>query len=115
MVAVPCEVDPSEGMAEVRMMADSCPQCGHGTVLGGKCLDWHLASATRFEPDGLRRLQIFRLRSSGVPLQQQFCVCVACGLVWSALNLEDLRTLIEHHGTDETKALLLPPGALPTA
>jgi hypothetical protein len=92
-------------------MDESCPRCGNRALVPGKCIDWHLGTATRFEPEGLRRLQLLRLRSGGVPLRQGFAVCPGCGLVWSELDPEHLRALIEHYGTEETKGLLPPPGA----
>jgi hypothetical protein len=88
-------------------MADRCPRCGAQEVALGKCMDWlHLGSATRFEPDGLRWLQPFRIRQSGVPLTGRFTVCLACGLVWAAVVPTELRDLIERYGSEEAKSLL---------
>jgi hypothetical protein len=82
-------------------------------LTAGRCLErLHLGCANRFEPDGLRRFQPFRLRRSGVPLQAPFQACLACGFVWSRLSPDDLRALIEKYGTEESKGRLPgpPPG-----
>jgi hypothetical protein len=99
-------------LAEVTAMTDSCPRCGNGALVPGKCMGWHLGVATRFEPGGLRFFQPWRLRRHGVPLRDGFTTCPACGLVWSALEPDDLRALIEEYGTDETRARMppRPPG-----
>jgi hypothetical protein len=89
--------------------SEPCPRCGSRAVATGKCLEWwHLGRATRFEPDGLRRFQPFRLRRSGVPLQGGFAVCLTCGLVWSSVAPDELRALLEQYGSEAAKDHLPP-------
>jgi hypothetical protein len=95
-------------------MAEKCPQCGSQALATGQCLEgWRLGRATRFEPDGLRRFQPFRLRRSGVPLQAGFTVCLACGLVWSRVVPVELRALVERYGGEAAKSQL-PPAVAPS-
>jgi hypothetical protein len=91
---------------------ETCPRCGGKAVMADKCLGrWQLGRASRFEPDGLRRFQPFRFRQSGIPLQAGFTACLACGLVWSGVAPDELRALVERHGTEATKAQLPPEGS----
>jgi hypothetical protein len=94
-------------------MTGSCPRCGKTALTTGKCLDWwSLRNALRFEPDGLRFFQAFRLRRSGVAVQQLFQACLECGFLWSEVSPGNLRALIEKYGTEKAKEGL--PGSLPT-
>jgi hypothetical protein len=46
---------------------------------------------------------IFRL-SAGTPVVGGFQACLECGLVWSHVSPEELRALIQKHGTVEAKS-----------
>lgn len=65
-----------------------------------------MTNSFRFRPATLRWFPYILQR--GVPIQQRFNVCLSCGLVWSSVSPEAVRTLLEKHGTKEAKALLSP-------
>jgi len=83
------------------MDTDHCPKCNSKAVVAG-CFParrrWGYKS---FEPTGMR---FFQLRwEPGVSCPEPFRACLRCGLVWTHLQPQDLRTFIDKHGNAETK------------
>ena len=85
------------------MDTNHCPKCNSKAVVLGRfdVRGW----SQRFEPIGMR---IFRFWGQGVSCPEPFRACLACGLVWTHLQPEDLRAFIEKHGKDEAKLKLSP-------
>lgn len=69
--------------------------------MSGSADDW----ASRFYPKGLR----FFTTQKSVRLVngQLFNACMDCGTIWNKIEPFELRKLLEHSGTKETKAALL--------
>jgi hypothetical protein len=53
-------------------------------------------------------MRIFRFWGWGVVRPEPFRACLACGLVWTHLQPEDLRAFIDKHGKAEAKLKLSP-------
>src|SRR5262249_17366851 len=88
------------------MDTDHCPKCDAKTVVTGwfpEMRGWR----KWFEPAGMRFFY-FRLWGRGVPCPEPFRACLTCGLVWTYLQPEDLRTFIDKYGNAETKLKLSP-------
>ena len=60
-----------------------------------------------FYPDGMRRFQ-FRLWETSVRCAAPVRACFECGLVWSGLKPEELRSFVTRYGNDEARAKLAP-------
>jgi hypothetical protein len=84
-----------------------CPKCDAVTVVAGRFAEHRgLGGKHQFEPAGMR---IFKFRwREGVPCEWPFRACLMCGLVWTHLLPEDLRTFIDENGTAATKIKLSP-------
>jgi hypothetical protein len=84
----------------------TCPSCASAVVVAGRLLPsggddgW----VTRFYPKGIRFLTL----SKSVPLSngQLFYACTDCGHVWSKVDAQDLRELLEKSGDEGTLAKL---------
>jgi hypothetical protein len=88
------------------MDTDRCPKCNSKAVVAGRLPEVRGWGNKSFEPTGLR---LFRFRwKRGVSCPEPFRACLRCGLVWTYLQPEDLRTLIDKHGDAETKLKLSP-------
>ena len=83
------------------MDTDHCPNCNSKMVVAGR-LD---LESRWFEPSGMRS---FRFWGRGVSCPEPFRACLACGLVWTHLQPEDLRAFIDKHGNAEAKLKLSP-------
>ena len=85
------------------MDTEHCPKCNSKAVVPGRfeVRGW----VQRFEPSGMR---IFRFWGQGVACPEPFRACLACGLVWTHLQPEDLRAFIDKHGKTEAKLKLSP-------
>ena len=77
-----------------------CPECGCIEIVDG-----HVSSEElRFLPRGLRWFSFYQppLLERG----QVLSACLACGLVWSRLNANDLRAVVNEKGSANLKAAL---------
>ena len=84
------------------MDTDHCPKCDAKAVVAGHFCRAH----PWFEPTGMR---FFEFRwEQGVYCPKPIQACLKCGLVWTHLQPEDLRTFIDKHGTAKTKLKLAP-------
>ena len=88
------------------MDTDHCPKCDAKAVVAGR-FEMQRARGRWFEPTGMRFFD-FRLWGWGVSCPEPFRACLTCGLVWTHLQPEDLRTFIDKHGNAETKLKLSP-------
>jgi hypothetical protein len=83
-----------------------CPKCNSKAVVAGHFPEMTGWGYKSFEPTGMRP---FQLRwKQGVSCPEPFRACLACGLVWTYLKPEDLRTFIDKHGEAEAKLKLSP-------
>jgi hypothetical protein len=83
------------------MDTDHCPKCNSKAVVPGRLPQMTGWGYKSFEPIGVRP---FRFRwKRGVSCPEPFRACLRCGLVWTHLQPEDLRTFIAKHGNAETK------------
>ena len=87
------------------MDTNHCPNCNSEAVVAGRLPEITGWGYKSFEPTGMR---FFRLWWRGVSCPEPFRACLACGLVWTHLQPEDLRTFIDKHGKAEAKLKLSP-------
>ena len=88
------------------MDAGQCPKCNSKAVVAGRLPEIGGWGDKSFEPTGMR---FFRFRwKQGVSCPEPFRACLRCGLVWTYLQPEDLRTFIDKHGKPRTKFKLSP-------
>lgn len=89
--------------------APQCPGCGASDVARGRLNDGRPGT---FSPEGLR---FWTLTLGMLPLQDRSDpgsptpttiahACTACGLVWSHVDPERLRTVLRDAGTEDTRA-----------
>ena len=88
------------------MDAGQCPKCNSKAVVAGRFPAMTGWGNQSFEPTGTRFY--FHLWKQGVSCPEPFRACLPCGLVWTYLQPEDLRTFIDKHGDAETKLKLSP-------
>ena len=89
------------------MDTDHCPKCNAKAVVAGRFSEMTGWGTKSFEPTGMRFFY-FRLWGRGVSCPEPLRACLTCGLVWTYLQPEDLRTFIDKHGKAETKLKLSP-------
>lgn len=77
----------------------ACPRCHAKRTLPG-----HLGRST-FRPEGLKFFSL-SLSIPEVPVSDDACACVDCGLVWSELDAGRLRAKIVQVGGDDLKSRL---------
>jgi hypothetical protein len=87
------------------MDTDHCPKCNSNAVVAGRLPEIRGWGYKSFEPIGMR---FFRFWQRGVSCPEPFRACLACGLVWTRLQPEDLRAFIDKHGKAEAKLKLSP-------
>ena len=84
----------------------TCPACTSQRVVTGRIMAFgaHTGNAQRFFPDGLKLLTFRR----GLVLERRpvFDACTDCGHVWSRLDADALRALVESSGSDKLRATL---------
>ena len=84
----------------------SCPRCQSPYVTEGKFMG-ERGRAYSFQPSGLR---FWSFRAKAAPLPNRGLTapnalgCAACGLVWSEVDPQRIRTALARAGTDETRA-----------
>lgn len=82
----------------------ACPACGSKRTVDGRIMAFgaHAGNASRFFPNGLKLLTLRR----GLLLRDRprMDACADCGLVWSHVDAQALREMLESQGTRETKA-----------
>jgi hypothetical protein len=82
-----------------------CPDCGSPVFeVGNLTKDGFWMYLLKFTPSW-RRFASFRC-NKGVDVSPRFYSCPSCGLVWSRLDPERLRSYIERYGTSEAKLAL---------
>ena len=87
-----------------------CPECGASDVARGRLNDGRPGT---FTPEGLRFWTLTvgmlplhdRSDPGSPPLSAAAHACTACGLVWSHVDPERLRTVLRDAGTDDTRAM----------
>jgi uncharacterized Zn finger protein len=88
----------------------ACPACGSQRLVTGRILAFgaHSGNASRFFPDGLKLLTLRR----GLLLGRRpvFDACTDCGHVWSRVDAQALRELVDAHGREATREVLARPG-----
>jgi hypothetical protein len=87
------------------MATGHCPKCDAKAVVAGRFPDLRGRGRQWFEPAGMRFFY-FRLWGPGVDCPEPFRACLRCGLVWTHLQPEDLRTFIDKHGNAEARRQL---------
>jgi hypothetical protein len=65
-----------------------------------------MGTASFFEPDGLQSRWFQRAASIETAIVGGFQGCLKCGLIWSHVSPDELRTIIEEQGTEEAKSRL---------
>jgi hypothetical protein len=82
----------------------ACPACGATTLVDGGIRSDRDESgrAERFYPKGLRLLTL--RHSVGLNGRHPFRACLSCGHLWSALDAEALRDLMEASGVKGNEA-----------
>ncbi len=89
------------------MDTEQCPKCDAKSVVAGRFSEMRGWRHQWFEPTGMRFFN-FRLWVRGLSCPEPFRACLTCGLVWTHLQPEDLRTFIDKYGDTETKLKLSP-------
>ena len=76
----------------------TCPNCNSRQVAPGGIHypDGKMTPGSQFRPDGLK---FFTLRSTCVSTTTKFHACKSCGLLWSTVNPEELKSLIARLGS----------------
>jgi len=75
----------------------TCPSCKCENTVEGDCTFRGPASA--FTPDGLKFLTL----NTMVALSEKFHACLECGHVWSSVNADELRKLLNKSAKPKTK------------
>ncbi|MBN2287115.1 MAG: hypothetical protein JXI43_11755 [Tissierellales bacterium] len=73
-----------------------CPSCKCKNTIEGELVR---GPGTFFKPDGLK----FFTFSTMVDLLERFHACLDCGHVWSSVNADQLKDLINDSGKPKTK------------
>ena len=89
----------------------SCPACGAAPAIHGRLNDGRPAT---FTPAGLRFWSLTvgmvplvdRSTPGAPPLSATAHACLACGLVWTHVDADRLRTVLREAGTEETRRQL---------
>ncbi len=86
------------------MDTEHCPKCDAKAVVAGNfpLRGWRRVP---FEPTGMRFFG-FRLSGRAPSCAEPFRACLLCGLVWTYLEPEELRTFVNEHGSAKTKIKL---------
>jgi hypothetical protein len=80
-----------------------CPRCGAEPTTGGFIPVSRGSGPVCFIPEGCRKTWW----SMGVRFHESpFFACLACGLVWSSLQPDELRAHVETHGDAKAKCRL---------
>jgi len=87
------------------MDTDHCPKCDAATVVAGRMPPPYGHIDHSFQPTGM---PLFRWSGSAPSCSKEFRACLSCGLVWTHLRPEELRTFIDKHGTAKLKLKLSP-------
>jgi hypothetical protein len=89
-----------------------CPKCNAATVIGGSLPELSGTRRATFMPTGM---EWWRFHWVWWPpsCSPGFQACLMCGLVWTRLRPEELRTFIDKYGTDEARLKLSPFGKGP--
>jgi hypothetical protein len=78
----------------------NCPECGCAEIVDG-----HVSSEElRFLPSGLRWFSFYQ--PPRLARGQLLSACLSCGLVWSRLEAEKLRAVVDAKGSAKLKAAL---------
>ena len=80
--------------------ASACPRCGRPTVVVGHVLDGgESIDPPRFLPAQMQ-IKLFSQNWWGVELTAGFQACLTCGLTWSQVDGDALRSFILQHGSE---------------
>ena len=75
----------------------TCPSCKYKNTVEGDCT--FRGPATCFTPDGLK----FFTFSTCVDLLDRFNACLECGHVWSSVDTDELKKLLNKSAKPQTK------------
>jgi hypothetical protein len=88
------------------MTSGPCPRCGSGATSGGLIPGSRGGGPVCFIPQGCRKTWWWL----GVRFRESpFFACLACGLVWSNLRPEELRSHVEKYGDATARSRLPAP------
>jgi hypothetical protein len=89
------------------METERCPNCGASTVTEGRfTIGSRDYGSSHFEPAGMR---LFSVRwTRGVAIAEGVHCCLSCGLIWTNVDAEQLRSYIERYGNQYAKGGLEP-------
>jgi hypothetical protein len=77
----------------------SCPACGSDKCLWGKLelSDPDAYFSGHFYPSYIRKASLFSFSNPGVPIadDEKIYACYSCGHLWSRLNLEKYKSVLE--------------------
>lgn len=81
-----------------------CPRCGSHAIVEGKYLDQIGGGlGQNFRP---REIKHFAFGGTDVSILPDFIACTECGLLWSEIDKDKLRKVVEKNGTKLLKEKL---------